>query len=485
MTEAAKWLPTMHTPPLSEDFITDGDKLLEVIDLAWKSEESDKFELDEWQRWLIRAVLERYPLDHPQYPGELRYKQALISVGRQNGKSVLGAVFALYGLLLHTQGPMVVGLAYTKEQADIIYNRVKFVISQSPILAKRYKATGTRGIRSRNDAKPATYVMKSKSEESLQGITITMCLYDEVHLTKSNTWDAVLFGTSARKDAMVLGITTAGDDKSDLLKRLYKTGKAAAAGEEDSDERFGFFLWEAPDHLDVTDPEAIIAANPSYACGRLDVNDAVQQVKNMPEQQARRYRLNQFVSSEASWLPMNLWNALDKGRIPKEAKNIVYAVDRAENWAFATITANAKHNGKVYTEVVASLTNPTLESLEAMCMDLNKVLRGVWYMEASNLRDLAMRLRERGVKVEYLTSNQMNNVCATAYSMIAERRVIHANDELLRKQMTKAVSKNFGEGWRISRRDSSGEVDSVIATITGIYGAETSKAQGPMLYVGA
>src|SRR6478735_1812227 len=479
-------MPSLHTTPLSEDFITDGDKLLQVIDLSWRSpEEEEEFKLDEWQRWLIRRVLERYPDNHPKYPGQLRYRQVLISMGRQNGKSVLGAVFALYALLLHGTGPEVISVASTVPQAEIIFKRVKYVIDNNPTLKRRFKTTGTRGIRSKNDNKPATYMVKAGAEESLQGVTISMCLFDEVHICKPETWNAVVFGTSARKDGMVLGITTAGDSKSDLLKRLYATGKAGAVGEEDSDERFGFFLWEAPEHLEVTDPEALIAANPSIACGRMDIDQEINAIKNMPENQARRYRLNQFVASEASWLPMTLWNRLDTGTIPDEArKSIVWAVDRAENWDYATITATAKHNGKVYTEVVASLVNPTLEQLESMCIDLWRRYKGLGFvMEVANLRDLSARLKERGVKCEYLTATQMNNACATAYSLISEGRVVHAGDELLRRQVPKGVAKNVGEGWRISRRDSAGEIDSLLATVMGIYGSETLKANGPMLYV--
>lgn len=479
------WQPTLFTQPLTEDFVTDGDKLLEVIDLAWKSPEADEFELDEWQRWLLRHVLERYPADHPKYAGQLRYRQVLISMGRQNGKSVLGAVFALYGLLLHGAGPEVISVASTVPQAEIIYKRVKYVLDNNQTLRKRFKTTGTRGIVSRNDARPATYNVKAGAEAGLQGVTISLCLYDEVHITKPETWNAVVFGTSARENGMVLGITTAGDDKSELLKRLYKTGKAAAVGEEGFDERFGFFLWEAPDHLEVTDPDALIAANPSIACGRMDIDQEINAIKNMPENQARRYRLNQFVASEASWLPTTLWNRLEVGRIPAEArKNIAFAVDRAENWDYATITANAKYKGKVYTEVVASLVNPDVETLESMCMDLWRRHKGIGFvMEVSNLRDLAMRLRERGVRVEYFTQTQINNACATAYSLISGNKVVHAGDELLRRQVPKGVAKNIGEGWRISRKESVGEIDSLMATVMGLYAAETMKTDGPLLFV--
>jgi hypothetical protein len=55
-------LPSIWTKPLSEDFPTDGDKLLNLVNVAWRSpEQPEGITLDEWQQWLIRHVLERYP----------------------------------------------------------------------------------------------------------------------------------------------------------------------------------------------------------------------------------------------------------------------------------------------------------------------------------------------------------------------------------------------------------------------------------------
>ncbi len=57
-------LPAIYTQPLSEEFPTDGDKLIELVKVAWKSPElPDGLQLDEWQEWLIRHLLERYPKD--------------------------------------------------------------------------------------------------------------------------------------------------------------------------------------------------------------------------------------------------------------------------------------------------------------------------------------------------------------------------------------------------------------------------------------
>ena len=476
------WAPSVFTAPLSPDFRTDGDRLLELVDLVWSSPEQDSLILDDWQRALIRHILERYPDDHPdpEKAGRLRYRQVVISMARQNGKSVLAGILALYGMLMHRKGPEVIGVAHSVEGANIVYNRVAHVFMSNPALAKRWKATGTRGIRSRTAA--GSYHVKAGKEESLQGVVASLGIYDELHISKEAGWDALVLGGSAQADGILVGITTAGDDQSTLLKRLYKQGKEAAAQDEGYDERFGFFCWEAPAHLPVDDPDAILAANPAVACGRRPLSEVLRIVRGLPENQARRYVLNNFVASASSWMPTSSWTNLTKSVLPKPAT--VFAVDRSDNWGYATITANVKHEGKVYTEVVASLTNPNVDRLEEMCVALSrKHPRCTFVMEAAVLKDLATRLRERGVNVEYLTQAQVMNACATTYAAIAEQRVIHAHDMVVAVQMPRAVAKNSGEGWRISRRDSAGDVDAVLATIFGIWAAENIKDKAPSLYI--
>jgi len=94
-------LPTRYTPPLSEDFPTDGHKVAELVRVAWRTPENPEgIELDEWQKWLLNHMLERYPEGH-EHAGELRFRQITVSVGRQNGKSLISAALAIWGMLMH------------------------------------------------------------------------------------------------------------------------------------------------------------------------------------------------------------------------------------------------------------------------------------------------------------------------------------------------------------------------------------------------
>ena len=53
----------------------------------------EPFKLVPWQKKLIENLYER------RNDGLLRYRRSLIGLGRKNGKSLLGSLVALYGLI--------------------------------------------------------------------------------------------------------------------------------------------------------------------------------------------------------------------------------------------------------------------------------------------------------------------------------------------------------------------------------------------------
>ena len=468
-------LPTLFTEPLSKDFKTDGDKLIEFAEIAWKSPENpDGLQLDEWQKWLLRAILERYPDDNPMYPGRLRYRQVVISVGRQNGKSLIAAMLGLYGLLLHEIGPQCISLASSTDQANIVYNRVLYVINSNQFLKKRFKrATETRGIVTADGG--GRYDVKAAKEAALQGIPISFCLFDELHLAKEGMWSAAVLGTSQRKDGIVVGITTAGDQNSKTLIDLYKSGTSAANGAEDL-ERFGFFLWTAPDNAAIDDPKAIMAANPSVAAGRVQIEQIISDLKTIPEHEARRYRLNQFIAGTSnSWLPGNLFRAAI-GRGVTNTQNAVFAVDITKNWGHATIAIANTQDGVQETELVMSLVNPTEDQLfnELTALYAKFSPRAI-ALDDRQLTNLGKRLKISGHTVWQLWAKEVSSMCSAVYAMFGNGLVRHANDPLLVAQMPNGVSKQVGESWFISRSESLGDIDALMATVMALY--VSSRAQ--------
>ena len=462
-------LPAIYTQPLSEDFPTDGDKLIELVKVAWKSPElPDGLTLDEWQEWLLRHLLERYPEGHPN-AGELRYRQIVVSMGRQNGKSLLAAILGVYGMLIHQRsGASVISLASSIDQARIIYNRVLFVIQSNPFLSKRFKkASESRGIVTADGT--GRYDVKPAKEGALQGIPISLCLFDELHLAKKGMWSAAVLGTAQRQDGIVIGITTAGDQNSETLLDLYKTGQSAASGDTEL-ERFGFFCWEAPQHAKVDDPDALKAANPSISAGRLSLDNVLSDLKTIPEHEARRYRLNQFISGTASsWIPSDTFRkAGDKLSIPQEGG--VFAVDISKNWEHATIAFANQVGEEHHTELVRTFVQPNETQLFNALVELHhRYAPRAIALDDRGLTNLGKRLKMAGFPVWQLWTKEISSACSVVYSMFANGEAKHNNDPLLIVQSPRGIAKYSGESWFISRKESLGEIDALMATVMALY----------------
>ena len=473
-------LPSRFTPPLSENFPSDGDRLIDLLALCWVTPETDEpIPLDDWQKWLLRHILERYPADHPEHPGELRYRQVVVSMGRQNGKSVLGGALALDALTFHKGD--VISLASSREQATIIYTRVKHVIDQTAWLSKRYKkTTETRGIAKTDGS--GKYKVSPAREAAMQGITMVRCILDEGHLAKQGIWTAAKKGTSAVDNAMVLMITTAGDQESKTLIDLYNTADQVIT-DPSVNERFGAFIWEAPTNVEITDPAGIKAANPAVECGRIPLERVLQDITTSPEHEVRRYTLNQFISGmRESWLAGELFRQASGNGIA-EISGSVLGVDITRNFGHATIAA-AKRVGDAYeTELVASLVQPTEDKLVEMIVSIcQKHMITSVALDDRGMHSIHRKLKERGIPVWNLWNKEINTACMTVYAMFANGRVKHNDDPLLVVQNGRAVARYLGEYWQISRKESIGDIDALLATCWALYVASAQGVGGVGVY---
>lgn len=462
-------LPTIYTQPLSEDFPSDGEKLAELVRVAWRSPENPEgISLDPWQEWLLRHVLERYPEGH-ELAGQLRYRQVVISMGRQNGKSLLGGILGVYGLLAHQKsGAQVLSLASSIDQARIIYNRVLFVIQNNPYLSKRFKkASESRGIVTADGT--GRYDVKPAKEGALQGIPISLCLFDELHLAKQGMWGAAVLGTAQRRDGMVIGITTAGDQNSETLIELYKTGQKAASGDSEL-ERFGFFCWEAPKHAKVDDVDALKQANPSIAAGRIPIEEVLSDMKTLPEHEARRYRLNQFISGTvSSWITSDTFRKAGT-RVDIPQTGGVFAVDITKNWEHATIAYANQVGDEHHTELVQTFVNTNETQLFNRLVELyNKHQPRAIALDDRSLPGLGKRLKLSGIPTYQLWTKEVSAACSVVFALFSTGKGKHNNDPLLIAQSPNGVAKYSGETWLISRKDSLGEIDALLATVFALY----------------
>ena len=300
-TPIAKGTPTWSTPKLYPQ--SDGHKVVDFartfLHVSKGVRAGQPLILTNWQVALLDALYER------REDGLLRYRRSLIGLGRKNGKSLLGSVIALYGLIEGEASAEVYSAAGDRQQARVVFNEAKWQISQSPALSgvcKVYRdvieipSTG------------AIYRVLSSDAKLQQGLNPSTVIFDEAHIQPNEElFNALSLGSGARKDPNIVAITTAGYDLDSLCGRLYNYGKRVISGDQ-VDERFGFFWWEAPTDCDIADRDAWNVANPNLAEGLLDMDDMEISMNQTAEVAFRRYRLNQWVRTDGeSWLPKGAW----------------------------------------------------------------------------------------------------------------------------------------------------------------------------------
>lgn len=149
-----------------------------------------------------------------------RYRETLFMVGRKNGKSTLLAGIALYMLLGdHEPGAEVYSTATKKDQAKIIFDEIRNMVSQSPELRAIIK-------KRKSDLYCAATMGKiqalGKNSDTLDGLNSNCVIMDELHGVKDrNLYEVMKQSQSARRQPLMIMITTAGTIRECIFDDMY------------------------------------------------------------------------------------------------------------------------------------------------------------------------------------------------------------------------------------------------------------------------
>ena len=324
------WPPAILTPVPQEDVACgDGDIAADFIECLSQTKDTvagrvgEHLRLRDWQRELLRNLLAR------REDGRQRHRTALIGMARKNGKTTIGSGLALYSLFCGPDGGDVLSAAADKEQARLCFQAAKQMIEMSPDLSEQCKL-----YRDAIEVKQTKSVYRVLSSESFtkEGLSPTLVVYDELHAAPNDELFNVLqLGSGARRDPLMLGITTAGvrydsTGMESTCFRLFQYGQKVAMGEID-DPSFFCAWWQAPLDADFREADTWRMANPGF--GDLnDPEDFESAIKRTPEAEFRTKRINQWVSSRQIWLPTGTFEACaDVEAQPEEGSEIVLGFD--------------------------------------------------------------------------------------------------------------------------------------------------------------
>lgn len=395
--------------------------------------------------------------------GRPRHRYGYIGLPRKNGKSTLGAALAIYALVCLGPASHVYSCAGDRKQASIVFDEAKRMVRADPELnallrIQRWHIEGP------NDS---IYRVLSADAELQQGLNPTFVIFDEVHVQPNrDLWDAMVLGM-VRPGAMIVGITTAGFDRTTLAWDLYERGKAGEF----------YFWWSEPSDPDCDwrDPQAWIESNPALG-DFLPLYVLESDVTVTPESAYRRFHLNQWTTTHSAWLPHGAWGAVEDRTRPFDP-TIPFVAFADGSWSQDSTALVAE----TIDECHLSVLGHWLPDRELGHIDMDAVetrVREVLAMpgckelafDSARFPDLFQRLEAEGFPIVAWPTNSLARMvpaCSEFYSAVMEKRLSHDGDPRLASHIANATLKSDRFGDRIVKeaKSSNRKIDLAVCAV--------------------
>ena len=277
------------------------------------------FLLIDWQERIIRDVFGTLKPN-----GYRQFNTAYIEIPKKNGKSELAAAIAL--LLTcgdNEERAEVYGCAADRQQASIVFEVAKDMVTLCPALAKRVKILASQ---KRLVYLPtgSYYQVLSADVANKHGFNTHGVIFDELHTQPNRRlFDVMTKGSGdARMQPLYFLITTAGDNTNSICWEVHSKAKDILDGRK-TDATFYPVIYGTEENDSWTDPKVWKKANPSLGItvGIDKVKAACESAQQNPaeENAFRQLRLNQWVKQAIRWMPMEAW---DKCAFPIDTKSL-------------------------------------------------------------------------------------------------------------------------------------------------------------------
>lgn len=412
-----------------------------------------------------------------------RYRWAYISVPKKNGKTELMAALALWFLIDSGEpSPLVVCAAGSDDQADLIFGAAKTMAEESPTLkaiCSPYEDAIT--VPSIPGAKLQRVASTSRKHGSnLDGKNIYVVICDELHVWEGNrgevVWGTLTRGTGARRCPMVIQITTAGFDRDSICWAQYSHARRVLA-DPAFDPAFFAYIVEAPDGADHTDPKVWAEFNPSFGTV-LHEGFYRDQLSKQPENEFRRFYLNQWTRSAESWLPPGAWDRCEApDEVIPDGAPVVVAVDAAlYRDSTAVVVAHRSAAGRIVvrSEVFTAGENGVIDqaAVKAHLLELADRFDVAEVAYDPRLFEvLAQDLSDRGLAMSPFKQSpeRMLPACGFAYEQIAAGVVAHDGDPVLADHVLSAAQRAQENGWTLSKGRSKRLIDACVAMVMAVW----------------
>lgn len=396
------------------------------------------------------------------------YREVVISVPRQAGKSVLLFAWMVWRCLSATDA---VRIAYTAQTGwdarrklleDFEPHLRRSVVQRA--VQRIYRSNAETAIVWRDGSR---IEIVASVEDAGHGRVLDGAVIDEAWADADDRREAALIPTMVTRPAAQLWIaSSAGTEASVYWHRKVELGRAAVA----EPSGICYFEWSAPGDVDTDDEDVWWATHP--ALGATIGIDAVRHARRtMTEPEFRRAMLNIPTSAQADRVvPAAAWDAICSLRVAPSGR-LRLAADAMPDRSRAAIVAF----GDGVAELVEAREGVTW--LPQRLAELARRHRAQVLIDGRGpLGGLAHDLRALGVRVRELRTDEVIAASARALDAICDRKVRVRSSPALDAAAAAVRKRPVGDRWLWSRQSSDVDVSPFVALALAVGATEDERA---------
>ncbi|MFT8392389.1 MAG: terminase large subunit [Liquorilactobacillus ghanensis] len=230
--------------------------------------------LQPWQHFIVGSMFGWVD----KKTGYRRFREALIFLGRKNGKTTLESGLADYMAGFDGEnGPNCYVLANSQKQAGILFEEARTMITSSPWLRERF-------VPNRSEIRfPATngkIQALSAEKNNKDGENLHFGVFDEIHEYQDYSLISVMKRSrGTRKQPLIVYITTAGNVLDGPLVDFIDQGQDCLKNyADDIKERTFYYMASLDSMKEADDPRMWVKANPNF--GLMSIVDLISDYKS-------------------------------------------------------------------------------------------------------------------------------------------------------------------------------------------------------------
>lgn len=418
------------------------------------------FSLLPWQEYALKRAFELKD-------GRLRWRTVIITIGRQQGKSVLarsvcwwrihqGERFGEPQLLLHT--------ANLQNTAREVWRPAAMhALARHGKKAAKF-GRGTEEI-DLADQGHGRWLVQAATDSTGVGYSLSMGLIDEAwDVARKIADESMRPAMSEREQPQLWMVSTAGDGASDLLQTYRDLAIQDTRGEGD----ILLLEWSAPPEAAYDDQRTWRWASPHWSPRREEFLRS--QLQAIPEGAFRTQYLNQWVKAVNAWIPATSWARCASSIVPEGVPDVVAVEESMDGVRYAAVAGWRSGGGVIIRSYITNSPSQLwrrVEQWEPRLLLLPGTLAGRYHGRR---------------RVQVVTSSDNAKAMPGVARGIADGLVWHDPADLgLADDVGRAVAAQTDTMVRLSRSRSTGPIEACKAMVWAVGELQKPAPARPMV----